>query len=94
LAFYWGALWLWLDHDAGYWPDWYDETREYLDAPPCRCQSEVICRMGALWCALTEDLDRDGIGDEWEEHYVGGTMSLTGVVTSASAFFRVWVSEP
>ncbi|NLX27126.1 MAG: hypothetical protein GXY61_14405 [Lentisphaerae bacterium] len=50
--------------------------------------------MGALWCALTEDLDRDGIGDEWEEHYVGGTMSLTGVVTSASAFFRVWVSEP
>lgn len=48
----------------------------------------------ALWCALVEDLDRDGIVDEWEERYGGGTMSLTGVVSSASAFFRVWVSEP
>jgi hypothetical protein len=31
----------------------------------------------ALWGALAEDLDRDGIGDEWEERY-GGTALFEG----------------
>lgn len=31
----------------------------------------------ALWCALAEDLDRDGLADEWEQQY-GGTVLFDG----------------
>jgi hypothetical protein len=36
----------WLDHDCGYYPDWVNETREYLDAPS---HSDVNVIMWS-WC--------------------------------------------
>lgn len=36
----------WLERDAGYWPTWYDETREYLDDPS---HSDVNIIMWS-WC--------------------------------------------
>lgn len=46
----------WLDHDCGYYPDWVNETREYLDDPS---HSDVNVIMWS-WCGQVEDKYRSG----------------------------------
>jgi len=49
----------WLDHDCGYYPDWVNETREYLDDPS---HSDVNVIMWS-WCGQVEDKYRSGTLD-------------------------------
>jgi len=46
----------WLDHDCGYFPDWMNETREYLDDPSHSDVNVIIWS----WCGQVEDKYRSG----------------------------------
>jgi len=48
--------------------DWYSCTSAH--SQPLNANQKAYAAW-ALWCALAEDLDRDGIADEWEERYGG-----------------------
>lgn len=41
----------WLDHDCGYWPNWYDETIEFLDDPSHSDVNVIIWS----WCGQMDD---------------------------------------
>jgi hypothetical protein len=54
--------------------DWYSCSSAH--SQPLNANQKAYAAW-ALWCRLAEDLDRDGIADEWEERY-GGTGLFGG----------------
>jgi len=46
----------WLDHDCGYWPNWYNETRTYLDDSSHTDVNVIIWS----WCGQMDDKQQSG----------------------------------
>lgn len=59
----------WLDHDCGYYPNWVDETREYLDDPS---HSDVNVIMWS-WCGQVSSTYSSG--NLWDQ-YLGPMTEL------------------
>ena len=59
----------WLDHDCGYYPNWIEETREYLDDPS---HSDVNVIMWS-WCTQVSSKYSSGV--LWD-HYLGPMAEL------------------
>ena len=59
----------WLDHDCGYYPDWVNETREYLDSAS---HSDVNVIMWS-WCGQVRGKYSSGV--LWD-HYLGPMTQL------------------
>jgi hypothetical protein len=59
----------WLDHDCGYYPDWVDETREYLNDPSHSDVNVIIWS----WCGQVSGKYSSGV--LWEQ-YLGPMAQL------------------